>query len=66
MAQVCSVTGEGLGLLPNRALSASVRRPSANDDRFKMRIAGPLRSVFTLREMYDIILYILDKGGNHV
>jgi hypothetical protein len=27
---------------------------------------GPLRSVFTLREMYDIILYILDKGGNHV
>jgi hypothetical protein len=32
--------GEGLGLLPNRALSASVRRPSANDDRFKMRIAG--------------------------
>jgi len=40
MAQVCSVMGEGLGLLPNRALSASVRRPSANDDRFKMRIAG--------------------------
>jgi hypothetical protein len=34
------VMGEGLGLLPNRALSASVRRPSANDDRFKMRIAG--------------------------
>jgi len=31
MAQVCSVMGEGLGLLPNRALSASVRRPSAND-----------------------------------
>jgi hypothetical protein len=40
MAQVFSVMGEGLGLLPNRALSASVRRPSANDDRFKMRIAA--------------------------
>jgi hypothetical protein len=35
MAQVCSAMGKGLGLLPNRALSASVRRPSANDDRFK-------------------------------
>jgi hypothetical protein len=32
--------GKGLGLLPNRDLSASVRRPSANDDRFKMRIAA--------------------------
>jgi hypothetical protein len=39
MAQVCSVMGKGLGLLPNRALSASVRRPSANDDRLKMSIA---------------------------
>jgi len=27
--------GKGLGLLLNRALSASVRRPSADDDRFK-------------------------------
>jgi hypothetical protein len=29
--------GEGLGLLPNRALSASVRRPSANDESSEAR-----------------------------
>jgi hypothetical protein len=32
---------------PDRALSASVRRPSANDDRFKMRIAVWLWQVLT-------------------
>jgi hypothetical protein len=32
MAQVCSVMGEGLGLLPNRALSASVRRTLLKND----------------------------------
>jgi hypothetical protein len=33
--------GEGLGLLPNRALSASVRRPSANDEYDKLRASRP-------------------------
>ena len=36
-----SVMGEGLGLLPNRALSASVRRPSANGEYDKLRASRP-------------------------
>jgi hypothetical protein len=44
MTQVCSVVGKGLGLLPNRAPSASVRRPSANDGFLGQRTGQSLDS----------------------